>query len=208
MLDGRFNLSEDFSKVFESWMVLIAILAAVIIGGRKAYKAIKTHFSGEEMSTIHGEIHELLTELRVVANSARTQIVQLHNGEYFMDGVSMKKFSITHESLERGVGSCANNMTGVLCSLFSPMFPLILDNRARLHYTVDQRDSYFKQFFESRNIEAFSVLPLTAKNQLTGFLLIHWCNSKIIDTLDQDMVFYEMAKIRNDIQVQLSYQKR
>jgi hypothetical protein len=62
-----------------------------------------------------------LTELRVKVDCARAQIVQFHNGEYFMDGISMKKLSLTHESLSKGVSEEAGKTTNILISLFTPL---------------------------------------------------------------------------------------
>jgi len=207
MGNGSFSLHEDFIKVFENWSIYSAILVAFGVATWKYVKKYKKHrdFS---FTQVHSEINELLTELRLVTDSARTQIIQLHNGEYFMDGVSMRKFSVTHESLQRSIDSCANRMHGVLCSLFVPLLNLVLENKATIHFTVDLKDSYFKQFFESRNIQAFSVLPIYTKNMLTGFLLTQWCNLEKAENVEPVFVEHQMQKMRNAIQVQLGLQPR
>jgi len=207
MLNGYFNISQDFVRVFEDWAVYTAIAIGVLIGFRKSWSKIKTQFRSDNFFVVHSEIHELLTELRILTDSARTQILQFHNGEYFMDGISMRKFSITHESLIRGIGSCVGQMTGSLCSLFVPLLSLVLDNTAVITYTTDLKDSYFKQFFESRNIEAFTVLPITVKNQVTGFVLVQWCSSIKAEKIDKELVVKEIGKIRNLIAIQLGLQK-
>lgn len=207
MQNGSFSLHEDFIKVLENWSIYSAVAIAFGIAIWKMVKKYKKDYN-QTFTQIHSEIHESLTELRLVTDAARTQVVQLHNGEYFMDGVSMRKFSVTHESLVRGIDSCANRMHGVLCSLFVPLLNLVLENKATIQYVSDQKDSYFKQFFESRNIEAFSVLPVYTKNQLTAFLLVQWCNSSKIDELEPIFVEHQMLKVRNAIQVQLGLQPR
>ena len=207
MGNGSFSLYEDFIKVFENWSIYSAIAIAFGFTIWKTTKKYKKDYQ-TAFTQIHSEIHELLTELRIVTDSARTQVIQLHNGDYFMDGVSMRKFSVTHESLERGIDSCANRMNSVLCSLFIPLLTLVLEDSAKIHYVTDQKDSYFKQFFESRNIEAFSVLPLKVKNQITGFLLVQWCSSNKIDNIEPVFISHQVEKIRNSIQVQLLSQPR
>lgn len=207
MLNGYFNISQDFVRVFEDWAVYTAIAIGVLIGFRKSWSKIKTQFKSDNFFIVHSEIHELLTELRILTDSARTQIIQFHNGEYFMDGISMRKFSITHESLIRGIGSCVGQMSGSLCSLFVPLLSLVLDNTPVITYTTDLKDCYFKQFFESRNIEAFTVLPITVKNQVTGFVLVQWCSSIKAEEIDKELVVKEIGKIRNLIAIQLGLQK-
>lgn len=208
MLNGYFNISQDFVRVFEDWAVYTAIAIGVVIGFMKSWTKLKLQFKHDNFFVVHSEIHELLTELRILTDSARTQIIQFHNGEYFMDGISMRKFSITHESLTRGIGSCVGQMTGSLCSLFVPLLSLVLDNSAVITYTTDLKDSYFKQFFESRNIEAFIVLPVTVKNQVTGFVLVQWCSSIKAEEIDEQLAVKEVAKIRNLVAVQLDLQQK
>jgi transcriptional regulator with GAF, ATPase, and Fis domain len=207
MLNGYFNISQDFVRVFEDWAVYTAIAIGVLIGFMKSWSKIKTQFITDNFFVVHSEIHELLTELRLLTDSARTQILQFHNGEYFMDGISMRKFSVTHESLTRGIGSCVGTMTASLCSLFVPLLTLVLDNTPVIIYTADLRESYFKQFFESRSIEAFMVLPISVKNQITGFLLVQWCSSLKAEEIDKDIAVKEIAKIRNLVAIQLGLQK-
>ena len=99
MGNGSFSLYEDFIKVFENWSIYSAIAIAFGFTIWKTTKKYKKDYQ-TAFTQIHSEIHELLTELRIVTDSARTQVIQLHNGDYFMDGVSMRKFSVTHESLK------------------------------------------------------------------------------------------------------------
>jgi len=209
MINGSFSWTEDFVKVFEHWSVWIAILTAVVLGFIKSWKPIKSAIiSTDNFIQIHSEIHELLTELRVLTDSARTQVIQFHNGEYFMDGISMRKFSLTHESVEKGVESDGSRIQSYLCSMFLPLLQLLIEDIGKIRYPADLKDSYVKQYFESRNVEAFSLLPVKINNMITGFVLVQWCNSKIVDGLDNVYISGEMRKITNSIMVQLSLQKK
>ena len=209
MINGQFVWKEDFIQIFENWSVWIAVASAVLLGGIKLWKKIKKAFiSADDFIQIHSEIHELLTELRVLTDSARTQLIQFHNGEYFMDGISMRKFSLTHESVEKGVESDGSRIQGYLCSMFLPLLQLLIEDNGKIRYTVDLKDCYAKQYFESRNVEAFSLLPIRFNNIITGFMLIQWCNSKIIDGLDNTYIMGEIRKITNSVSVQLSLQKK
>jgi hypothetical protein len=208
MINGSFSWTEDFTKVFEHWSIWIAIATAVILGGIKGWQKIKKAWISDNFIQLHSEIHELLTELRVLTDCARAQIIQFHNGEYFMDGISMRKFSLTHESVEKGVESDGLKIQGYLCSMFLPLLSLITENNGKVRYLQDLKDSYAKQYFESRNVEAFSVLPIKLNNLITGFVLVQWCNSKIVDNLDETYISGEMRKITNSVTVQLSLQKQ
>jgi hypothetical protein len=208
MPDGHFSWSEDVVKVFENWSIWVAIFFAVLIGGIKGFKKLKKVVVRDNFITVHSEIHELLTELRVLTDAARAQVIQFHNGEYFMDGISMRKFSLTHESVEKGVESDGERVQGFLCSIFLPLLLLINENNPKIHYTVDLPENYVKQYFESRNVEAFSVLPVKINNQTTGFCMIQWCSGYKAEKIDNVFSAGEMRKVTNSITVQLAQQKR
>jgi hypothetical protein len=210
MIDGHFSFSQDFVKVFEAYSAYVAVACAMMFGAWKAWtKYIKDRENNDNsFITVHGEIHEVLTELRVLTDSARAQVIQFHNGEYFMDGVSMRKFSITHESLEKGIESDANRIKGVLCSMFIPLLNLVLEDTPKIYYTVDLKNSYLKQYLESRSVEAFSVLPVKIQNQTTGFVMVQWCSGLKAERIDETFTMNELTKIRNQITAQLGQQKR
>ena len=208
MENGSFNWNDDFVKVFEHWSIWVAIVSAITIGFIKSWKKIKTVLVEDTFIKLHSEIHELLTELRVLTDSARAQVIQFHNGEYFMDGISMRKFSLTHESTEKGVESDGSRIQGYLCSMFLPLLTLVTEDVGKIRYIQDFKESYVKQYFESRNVEAFSVLPIRINNLITGFVLVQWCNSKIVDNLDNMYITNEIRKITNSITVQLAQQKK
>jgi hypothetical protein len=210
MIDGHFSFSQDFVKVFEAYSGYVAVACAMMFGVWKAwtkYSKDREH-NDNSFITVHGEIHEVLTELRVLTDSARAQVIQFHNGEYFMDGVSMRKFSITHESLEKGIESDANRIKGVLCSMFIPLLNLVLEDSPKIHYTVDLKNSYLKQYLESRSVEAFSVLPIKIQNQTTGFVMVQWCSGLKAERIDETFTVNELTKIRNQITAQLGQQKK
>jgi hypothetical protein len=51
------------------------------------------------------------------------------------------------------------------------------------------------------------VLPITVKNQVTGFVLVQWCSSIKAEEIDKELVVKEIGKIRNLIAIQLGLQK-
>jgi hypothetical protein len=211
MGNGVFNWNEDFIKIFESFTIWSAVIFGVVIGvikGIGKIKLLKQNNKADNFITVHSEIHELLTEIRVLTDCARSQLIQFHNGEYFMDGISMRKFSLTHESVETGVESDGEKIQGYLCSMFLPLLLLINENNPKIHYTCDLKTSYVKQYFESRNVEAFSVLPIKLNNLTTGFVMLQWCSGNKAEKIDPNYCSAEMQKITDSITVQLAQQKR
>lgn len=209
MIDGHYSFYQDVVKVFEAYSVYAAIICGLIIGGYKYWQTRRGEFGKKDnFIRLHSEIHEVLTELRVLTDAARAQIVQFHNGEYFMDGVSMRKFSVTHESLETGIDSDANRIKGLLCSMFVPLLNLVLADDPKINYTVDLKNSYFKQYLDSRNVEAFSVLPIKIMNHLTGFVIVQWCSGLKAEKIDEGHSTGQMIKIRDRITAQLGQQRK
>lgn len=89
-------------RLFEYGIATASFLVGAYYGIKKIKEKLFSNKKKKECKqywNIHSEIHEILTELRIRTDAARAQIIQFHNGEYFMDGVSMKKMSLTHESL-------------------------------------------------------------------------------------------------------------
>jgi hypothetical protein len=159
---------------------------------------------------VHSQIHELLTELRFSTDAARTQLVQFHNGEYFMDGVSMRKLSLTHESVSKGVSEGGERLHGFLLSLFTPLVGKVLDDVAVLHHTKQEKDSFFKNFFLAENIDSYMVLPIKHSGMSSGYVIVQWCSpakTKSVQKKVEDIAEF-MLETRNQIQIQLDDQMR
>ena len=194
----------DLTKVFE----VSAYSVAGIIGlGYGIKKFWQSKSKTDNFIAIHTEIHELLTELRVNSKAMRVSVLQFHNGDYFMDGISMRKFSITHESSHRGYISQSLKFKNVLCSLFIPLLNKVLENKAIIHHVEAMSNSYAKHFFEDENISHYACLPLRNKNVNIGFILLQWHFDFGPDMENQQSSMEYFENIRDSIEIQLSYQK-
>lgn len=205
-------MASDQSNSIFSWFETTSIITAATLGAVfTMFKFLKKTTNEEENKKfikVHTEIHETLTELRIRTDAARAQVIQFHNGEYFMDGVSMRKFSLTHESLSRGMSADAIRIKGLLCSMFLPLLNNVVKNDPKIHQMYELPHSFFKQFFEDNNVEGFSVLPLKIKNQITGFILLQWCNTYKLDLVNHESVEKEMLEAKNAVEVQLASQSK
>jgi hypothetical protein len=204
--------SSTTSNLF-SWFEATGIVTAVVFGAIVSFiklfgKKKDSEQENKSFIDVHTQIHETLTELRVKTNGARAQVIQFHNGEYFMDGVSMRKFSVTHESVEVGLTTDSERIKGLLCSMFLPLLNLVLENNAKIISIYDIPYSFCRQFFEENNVTGFSVLPLKVKNQITGFILLQWCSDSHLDKAEPTLVKYEMEQAKSSIEVQLASQKK
>jgi hypothetical protein len=198
---------------FNYWVELG--FAASIFFGAFVYKIIsglklknKTLFT--DNWDIHSNIHECLTELRVLTDAARTQVIQFHNGEYFMDGVSMRKLSCTHESVSKGVSAQGDKTTNLLISLFAPLVEKITKDSPEPHLVKEDLEGFSKHSMEASNVHCYSVLPLKHKNNISGFIMTQWCSpvkAKQVMNHSDDIKRYIHAA-RNQIEIYLDEQGR
>jgi len=202
------DLIKEFS--FNYWIELgIAVGVAVGAAVWKLWPK-KTEQEDDMDWRVHSDIHEQLTELRVLSDAARAQLIRFHNGEYFMDGVSMRKLSLTHESVSRGVAAEGDKKTGLLISLFAPLIEKIINNSADMHFITSEREGFHKSFMEISNVNSFMVLPVKYKNNISGYLMLQWCSpsktKKALNNIVQTSKLITDARDR--IQVLLEEQTR
>jgi len=137
------------------------------------------------------KIHELLTELRVKTRACRCQLIQFHNGGHFVDGISMKRFSLCYESLSKGV-SREENFKDVLVSLFPHFISKIIKNSPEMYYSHLEEASIFRQILQHSNVIQYSVLPVQSKGHIVGALILNWCNrTKALEDPDLVVAFKE-----------------
>ena len=200
-----------------SWLEIGMIIASVFAGVitilvpflKKRRNRINNNKHLDYPETFHWAthtiIHEILTELRVRIDAGRTQIVQFHNGGEFLDGISMKKFSITHESLTSGT-SAEVGKKDQLVSMFLDKLNILKNNTPTVHIVETLSDSYTKQYMQSSNIIAFSMLPLRKNKEIIGYLMSQWCSWNKVDSIDNESVLQEMESSRDRCEVMLPQQ--
>ena len=147
--------------------------------------------------------HESLTELSVKTDCARSQLVQFHNPGNFLDGISMKKMSLTHESLEKGVSSEMPIKKDLLLSMCIDGLNLLLQDDPQLYMVSELEDSWCKQFMENSNVVAFSFLPLRRQGMVVGYVMTQWCSWTKTDLIHQEEMVSEITDARNLIEIQL-----
>lgn len=153
--------------------------------------------------TTHSQIHELLTELRINVDAARSQIIQFHNGEYFMDGISMKKFSLTHESLSKGVSEEGERLNNMLISLFTPLMEKVIKDEPIVYKTVEDEHGLTRNLMQTSNTVAYSVLPLRHKNMISGYIIINWCSEAKIKRINSEEIAKYLTEARDFTEVYL-----
>jgi hypothetical protein len=153
-----------------------------------------------DFTKLHSQVNEILTELRIRLDSARTSITLFHNGGDFFSGESILKFSVTHQSCALGVDHSIDEDQGVLLTRFIEKLKLLQTNNSRLILTSSLPDSHYKGFLESRNTIAFVLVPLKRENSLNpyGYLCAEWCSWSHADKINETEM---LTALNKDIRV-------
>jgi hypothetical protein len=201
---------------FGSWTEIGMIIAAIGLGA--ACVLIPTikrrrNRQSSEISTdgvfwkIHSAVHERLTQLRIESDCARAQISQFHNGGNFLDGVSMMKFTITHESLGIGMQGEGHLLQDAPLSLYTPRLQLAMRDEPVVYMVRDFEESYCKQQIENSGVVAFALLPLRSGSKgIIGYISCQWCKWDKVDNLDFAIASKVLEDARNAIEVHLVQQ--
>lgn len=190
------------------FMEITSVVVVGILGiGYGIIKFIGGKPKKDNFIEIHTEIHELLTELRIVTKCMRATIIQFHNGEYTFDGISMRKFSVTHESTHKGYTSQVIKLKGNLCSMYIPLLTKVVENRSTIHHTSALSECYVRGFFEDENVSQYACLPLKNKGTNVGFILLQWHDDFQLPSEAQEKAMEDFENLRGSIEMQLSHQK-
>jgi hypothetical protein len=206
------------STGIDFWVNTGIAIAATLGGIATGYAYIKkkiTQNKNEHIIDIsdpkdqkHTNIHELLTALRFQMDASRAQIAQFHNGGKFLEGSPMKRFSVSHESCGFGVSMEYPYMQAVLVTIFWDIVELLKENNAKIRLTKElNADSSLKIYNESKNIEAFAILPIKKEELFVGYVKVEW-NDKNYTPNDPQDCERILEQYRSFIELELKRQNK
>lgn len=115
-------------------------------------------------------IQEWLNEFREKYSFDRVSIYQFHNGGKFFQGKSMKKFSMTYESVAPGYEKIKRSQQNILASEYPVWISKMLKNKC-FESLTDEMDSKDKYELVSLGIQQFVTVPIYClKGALVGFI--------------------------------------
>jgi len=196
-----------------SWMevglVAVALVAGVFFALPVLYKAIETRkkkkktYLPNNYWRCNSRVHEILTELRVELDCARTQVVQFHNGGSFFDGTSMAKLTMTHESVRTGVSPESPNWRDLQMSTMHHLLEKTKDGKCTFNLPIEDGDNYSKQQLMAANVLAYSIIPLYKNNYFSGFVMCQWCSWSKVDEIVESNIPDLLIAARNKLQIEL-----
>ena len=218
MVDNTVEGIDIFGSWVEAGMVLAALGAGILLGypmiksflaKRKENKSIwKELPTSQKFVSLHTKVHEHLTELRVRADAGRAQVVQFHNGGKFIDGSSMKRFSLTHESCRSGVSETRHTRQDVILTMFGEMLEIVTADEGTPILTSNLPDCHFKRHLEANSVILFSLVPIRNANGMNviGCLSIEWCSWVKADAVQDEDIVPMVKEKRRYIEAELAAQ--
>ena len=199
--------------VFGSWMDVGLAGGMFVIGFAFVFKSILglrksrgcSPFKQQSIA-VHSRVHEQLTELRVLTGAGRAQICMFHNGGTFESGSSMKKFSVTHESLALAIESTLQKKKEMVVSAFTHLIEHVSKDDPSPLIVSQMEDSFWKSFLISQRVLMTCNLPIfcQAKGTIVGYLCLEWCSLKHMDDADDEKIQMEMEEKRSIVQALIS----
>lgn len=175
---------------------LLGIIFTLLRRGKTTKKCTSIMCSGSDFTKVHSQINEVLTELRLELDCARSYIVQFHNGGDFFSGESILKFSVTHESCGLGIQQTIDQQQGVLLTRFVEKLKILQEDDFRVIFTNTLPNSHFKGYMESRNTVAFVMIPLRKDSSISpyGYFCCEWCSWQHAEKIQAEKVFELIQK--------------
>lgn len=208
-----------FSSLVQGWFEL-GIAVSSVIGGlitgviyarararneeKKQIEEASISVKGSTYQTKHTVIHETLTDLRIRVGADRARIAHFHNGGKFLDGTPMKKFSITHESCERGIPYDGGNLQNILVTMFWNLIEIMRDNEPKIYNTAEMPDGYFRSYNMSNGVVSYAILPIMKQELYIGFVELEWFDGDKVPTGEQArLMAHNFEQSRDYIELEL-----
>jgi hypothetical protein len=206
-------MSSNSSLFFEIGMGIVSFLMGAFIALytfiKKTHKEKISSKVCNKFTRIHSSINEILTELRIKTNSSRTSLVQFHNGGNFLDGTSILKFSITHESCDLGTSSTIDGQQAILLTRFTDKLEFLHENTAKIIKTKELEGSHFRNYMQSRDVVAFIMVPIYCEKKINiiGYISCEWCDENLLNNAVDEEYRY-IVKYNRNIITELLYKQK
>jgi hypothetical protein len=169
--------------------VLVALITVVVKGKLDARKQKSDKEKEEAIDECDLEemvtVQDWLEEFRDRYDFARAAIFQFHNGGKFFQGKSMKKFSMTYESVAPGYEKIKRSQQNILASEYPRWIGMMMKSKC-FSNIVDEMSPGDQVELRKYGIEQFVTVPIFCiKGKLIGFIVgynISTVNEKISES--------------------------
>lgn len=137
------------------------------------------------------EIKEFLDMLIEKWGIDRGAIYQFHNGGKFFNGVSMKKFSLTHESTAPGIARVKDTHQNVFVTEHPHLMKQLAESVIFATVIEDPSLDYIRDRYEEEGIVQVISVPIRGlNNMILGFVQFYMIKNKIeiTEEMEEDLV--------------------
>jgi len=158
--------------------IIVAVIT-VVVKTKMDVKTAKRKLEEEEsvFADDLGEmvvVHEFIERIRADYDFDRVAICQFHNGGKFLNGRSMKKFSMTYETVSPGIEKIKRKYQNVLVSEFPKLFSAMLqDDFIIITPDNDNFPSMRREMTSNGIVQAIKVPIRGLRGDMLGFLTCH-----------------------------------
>ena len=143
-------------------------------------------------------INDFIEDMRQEYGFDRVSICQFHNGGKFLNGRSMKKFSMTYETVSPGIEKIKRRYQNVLVSEFPRLFAAMLKNDFMI---ITQNNTEFpamrREMEMNGIVQAVKVVIRGLRGEILGFITCH--NIGEADSLVGDYLRHSFVDKANQI---------
>lgn len=177
-------------------VALITVVVKTKLDYRLAQKRKKEEEAINEVDAFEMiAIQEWLDTFRTGYNFERASILQFHNGGKFFHGKSMKKFSMTYESVAPGYEKLKRVQQNILTSEYPKWVTRMLSDKCFVT-NIDDVDYKDQRELEKLGVTQFVTVPIySIERHLVGFIVGHNIGEKESDVLNHKEQMIEDAKI-------------
>lgn len=163
-------------SLISAFTSIVVAVITVIVKTRLDIKSFKRKQEQEDSVFIDdlGEmvaVNEFIEQLRSDYAFDRVSICQFHNGGRFLNGRSMKKFSMTYETVAPGIEKIKRKYQNVLVSEFPKMFAAMLQMDFMIITPDDENYASMRRDLLSHGIVQSIKVPIRGlRGDVLGFL--------------------------------------
>jgi len=201
-LNNKFWNIDIMGSWMEMGMAILALFAGFVmvypivkmIVTKKLYK--KWNPTCNHFREKNQKIQDSLAELRITLDCGRACLLQFHNGGTYLDGTSIKKFSLTHESCDIGVSETYRERQDTLMTQYLDLLSILSENDACPRLVNDLTDSSFKRQLENAGSVIFALYPVknVRDNNTVGMILIEWTDWNKMEHIGDDIIILSMEE--------------
>lgn len=200
----QLNFDEFWSGIGQ---VIVGILAGLLAFASSKVKKLLTERRSKcpfRLVNASMSIKDLLTEIRVLFDADRVKLFQVHNGDYFVNGSSSQKITLTHFVVRTGVGSPYGIETthqNIPISYVVGCIDQCLKNPVYFSQVGDMADDmYFKALIRHNGSETALFSGVFDRHKgLLGIVVVTWLERLNLDEDKQKILKSFAARISDEL---------